>query len=275
MMVSEKKYMYESYWGLKEKPFENTPDPRFLYNSHEHQEAATRLTYAVEERKGAALLTGEYGCGKTVISRKLFEILPQDRYEIALVTNPLLSPIELLREICFQMGIKSPVNPAKTQLLMDLNEHLYENMKNKKDTVIVVDEAQAIKNNSTFEELRLLLNFQLNDRFLVTLILIGQPELREMIDELRQLKQRIAIRYHLNPLSRGDTKKYIAHRLKIAGAEKTIFSNNVHDLMWINSGGTPRLINTLCDMCLLLGFTKGYKKINEEVVKKAIYSLEH
>ncbi|MBC8358887.1 MAG: AAA family ATPase [Candidatus Aminicenantes bacterium] len=267
--------MYEAYWGLKEKPFENTPDPRFIYSSHDHLEAATRLTYAVEERKGAALLTGDYGCGKTVISRLLFEVLPQDKYEIALVTNPLLSPNDLLREICIQMGLKSPPSPPKTQLLSDLNEHLYENMKNQKDTVIIIDEAQAIQDMMTFEELRLLLNFQLNNRFLLTLILIGQPELREMINEFKQLKQRLAIRYHLNPLNKEDTKKYIHHRLKVAGINKNIFSDNVHNLIWENTEGVPRVINTLCDMCLLLGFTKALKEINEDIVKKAIHGLEH
>jgi len=267
--------MYEAYWGLKEKPFENTPDPKFLYSSHEHLEAATRLTYAIEERKGAALLTGDYGCGKTVIGRLLFELLPSDKYQIALLTNPLLSPIDLLREICLQLGIKSPPNLPKTQLLSDLNNHLYDNMKNHKDTVIVVDEAQAIKDHTTFEELRLLLNFQLNNRFMLTLILIGQPELREMINEFKQLKQRLSMKYHLNPLNKEDTKKYILHRLKVAGLKKIFFSDNVHDLIWENTGGVPRMINTLCDMCLLLGFTKALKEINEDIVKKAIYGLEH
>ena len=266
--------MYEAYWGLKEKPFENTPDPRFLYSSHEHIEAATRLTYAIEERKGAALLTGDYGCGKTVISRLLFEVLPLDKFEIALITNPLLSPIEILREICIELGIESSSDQPKTQLLQNLNTRLYENMKKHKDTVIVIDEAQAIKDLSTFEELRLLLNFQLNKRFLLTLILIGQPELREMIDGLFQLKQRLAINYHLNPLSKEDTKKYILHRLKVAGVKKAIFSDDACNDIWEKSRGVPRVINSICDMCLLLGFTKGYKEINEKTVKKAFESLE-
>jgi len=266
--------MYRDYWKLKEKPFENTPDPRFLYSSHEHLEAATRLTYAVEERKGAALLTGEYGCGKTVISRLLFQVLPQDKYEIALVTNPLLSPMELLREICFQLGIKSSSDVPKPELLMNLNDRFYENLNKGKDTVVIIDEAQAIKDLETFEELRLLLNFQLNNRFLMTLILIGQPELRAIIDGLKQLKQRLAIRYHLNPLSREDTKNYLTHRLKVAGTEANIFNDVACGLVWIHSDGVPRLINTICDTCLLVGFTQGLEEINEEVVKKAVYDLE-
>ena len=266
--------MYQEHWKLKEKPFENTPDPRFLYSSHEHLEAATRLTYAVEEHKGAALLTGEYGCGKTVISRLLFQVLPQDKYEIGLVTNPLMSPVELLREICFQLGIKVASDSSKPELLMSLNERFYENLNKNKETVIIVDEAQAIKDTETFEELRLLLNFQLNDRFLMTLILIGQPELRTIIDRLKQLKQRLAMRYHLNPLSRDDTKNYIIHRLKVAGTEARIFSDKACGLIWVHSDGVPRLINTICDMCLLLGFTQRLKEINEDIVKKAAYDLE-
>ncbi len=265
--------MYEAYWALKEKPFENTPDPRFLYSSYEHLEATNRLTYAIEERKGAALLTGDYGCGKTVISRLIFETLSPDRYEIALVTNPLLGPVALLQEICFQLGIKSSDSPTKPKLLRDLNERLYENMRKKKDTVIIIDEAQAIQDLTTFEELRLLLNFQLNDRFLLTLILVGQPELRKKIDELKQLKQRLAIRFHLNPLSLDDTKKYVIHRLKIAGTEKKIFTNDAYNVIWKSSQGVPRMVNSICDMCLLSGFTKKLQKIDAKVVRKIVKEL--
>lgn len=267
--------MYEAYWGLKEKPFENTPDPKFLYSSHEHLEAVTRMTYAIEERKGSALLTGEYGCGKTLISRRLFEMLPPEKYDIALVINPLLSPTEIIREICNQLGIKCSPTWPKTQLLMELNDRLYENMRSHKDTVIIIDEAQSIKDIRTLEELRLLLNFQLNDRFLLTLILIGQPELREIIDKYKQLKQRLAIRYHLNPLSKKDSKEYIQHRLGVAGAKNSIFASSVHELIWQNSGGVPREINSICDMSLLLGFTKKAKAINTDLVRKAISGLDH
>lgn len=267
--------MYERYWKLKEKPFENTPDPRFIYSSYGHLEAATRLTYAVEERKGAAILTGEYGCGKTVISRLLFQLLPPEKYEIGLVTNPLLNPIDLLREICYQLGMNNTADAPKPQLLMNLNGRFFENMNKNKDTVIIIDEAQSIRDIETFEELRLLLNFQLNNRFLMTLILIGQPELREKIDQLRQFRQRIAIWYHLNPLSREDTRNYIAYRLRVAGTEKKIFTDLAHDSVWAGSEGIPRLINTICDMCLLLGFTKGLEEVDEKVVKNSIHGIEH
>lgn len=266
--------MYETYWHLNEKPFENTPDPRFVYLSHDHLEAISRLTYAVEERKGAALLTGDYGCGKTVMSRLLFEKLPQDRYEIGMVTNPMLSPIDLLREIGLQLGIKNSLGRNKTQLLANLNDRFYENMNSNKDTVIIIDEAQTIKNPMAFEELRLLLNFQLNKRFLLTLILIGQPELREKIDKMKQLKQRLAVRYHLNPLNKKETERYVVHRLKIAGTQKKIFGENAFPLIWESSGGIPRMINTICDMCLLVGYSKKLNRIVREIVKNVVSDLE-
>jgi len=231
------------------------------------------LTYAVEERKGAAMLTGEYGCGKTVISRLLFDVLPKSKYEIGLVTNPLLSHKDLLQEICIQLGIKDPAGLPKPQMLAALNERFYDNINNNRDTVIMIDEAQAIDDLRTFEELRLLLNFQLNERFLITLILIGQPELREKINELEQFKQRLAIKYHLNPLNKEDTEKYIEHRLEIAGAEKEIFSDEAINLIWEYSEGIPRVINTVCDMCLLTGFIKRQDEVNGEVAKKAIFDL--
>lgn len=266
--------MYETHWGLNEKPFENTPDPRFMYFSHEHLEAISRLTFAVKERKGAALLTGDYGCGKTVISRLLFEQLGQDKFEIGLVTNPLLGPLELIREICLQLGIKVSKEMPKTKLLKDLNQRLYDNMNRGKDTVLIIDEAQAIDDVLAFEELRLLLNFQLNNRFLLTLILMGQPELRETIEDLKQLKQRLAIRYHLNPLNKGDTQKYITHRLEIAGARRKIFSNNASNIVWGSAKGIPRMINTICDMCLLLAFNKKATKVSEKIVKDVVFDLE-
>ncbi|MCJ7580796.1 MAG: AAA family ATPase [Candidatus Aminicenantes bacterium] len=266
--------MYESYWGLNEKPFENTPDPRFLFLSSEHLEALTRLIYIVEELKGATLLTGEYGCGKTVLSRLLFEKLSPDKYNVALLTNPMLDPTELLEEICFQLGVESKETSSKTQLLRDLNDSLYRNMKNSKGTIIIVDEAQAIKNEQAFEELRLLLNFQLNDRFLLTLILIGQPELREMIGKMKQFKQRISMQYHLNPLNSNDSAKYITHRLKVAGVRRKIFTDDAVKIIWGHANGVPRVMNTICDTCLLTGLSMKVLEINEGIAGKAIQYLD-
>jgi len=218
-------------------------------------------------------LTGEYGCGKTVISRLVFEFLSRNKYEIAMITNPLMSSLELLYEICCQLGIK-PESDKKTRLLEELNDRLYETLKAQKETVIIIDEAQAIRDRMTFEELRMLLNFQLNDRFLLSLILIGQTDLRETLEENKPLKQRLAVRYHINPLNREDTEKYIIHRLTVAGAERKIFANGTVDIIWESSGGIPRLINTICDACLLFGFTLKIKEITRRLAEKAILDME-
>lgn len=266
--------MYEDYWKLKEKPFENTPDPHFMYFSHEHKEALSRLIYAAEEHKGAAMLTGDYGCGKTVISRMLFEKLASENFDIALVVNPYLSPASLLREIAFQFGLEVNIRSPKTKLLELLNEYFYKNLNNNKSTIIIIDEAQAIRNKMTFEELRLLLNFQLNDRFLLTLMLLGQPELLDKINALPQFKQRLSIKFHLNPLDKIDTGKYIRHRLKVAGAKKTIFQKDSIDRIWENSNGIPRVINNICDLSLLEGFNRNESEIGLEIVENVIKEFQ-
>ena len=177
--------MYRVHWGLKDLPFENVPDPRFFYASGKHQEALTRLLYAVHGRKGAAMLVGGVGCGKTVLSRILFAHLSEDKYEVGLITNPALTPIELLREVLYQLGIDTDVG-TRIELVHVLNEGLLRNMQQGKDTILIVDEAQTIRADETFEELRLLLNFQMNDRFLLTVILMGQPELSERVAAITQ-----------------------------------------------------------------------------------------
>ncbi|OGG56872.1 MAG: hypothetical protein A3F84_10810 [Candidatus Handelsmanbacteria bacterium RIFCSPLOWO2_12_FULL_64_10] len=260
--------MYREHWGLKELPFENVPDPRFFYPSPEHQEALMRLFYAVNNRKGAAMLTGEVGCGKTILSRTLVQDLSTDRYEVGLVANPSLPPLDFLREILYQLGMESS-STSKIDLLHALNDVVVRNLNAGKDTVILIDEAQAIDDEATLEELRLLLNFQLNERFLLTLILIGQPELREKVGRIRQLDQRIAIKYHLGPLSLEETHKYILYRLEKAGLQKEIVSPEAFTLIHRLTHGIPRDINNLCDLSLLLGFSGGAREIDLQLVQKA------
>lgn len=248
--------MYEEYWGLKEKPFENTPDPKFLYRSVQHEEALSRLLYAVREKKPAAMLTGEFGAGKTLLSRVLLNELSKDRYKVALIFNPKLSAIEFLQEIIFQLGEELSPSNSKRELLNSLNKILNNNFERYKDTVIVIDEAQSIEDNEIFEELRLLLNFQLNNATLLSLVLLGQPELFRKISSLPQFDQRIAIRYHLLHLSEQETREYILHRLSISAVQKerTFFSEDAIKLISQASAGIPRMINNICDMCLLAGF---------------------
>jgi general secretion pathway protein A len=264
--------MYLEYWGLKEFPFENVPDPKFMYFSPEFEEALIRLLYAVERKKGAALLTGEVGCGKTTLSRVLIQRLSENNADISLITNPSLDPSDFLKEILYQFGISPAPNSTKSDLLNMLNSRMLENMREEKITLLIIDEAQVIS-KPTFEEVRLLLNFQLNDRFLLTLILIGQPELRDIIREINQLDQRIAIKYHLMPLTFDDTVKYIRTRLKVAGAEKDVFTLEALDEIFRSSMGIPRKINNICDMSLMIGFVSKSHIIDSSVTRKVIKDL--
>jgi general secretion pathway protein A len=262
--------MYAEYWQLNEKPFELTPDPRYLYYSHEHEEALTRLIYTVKDLKGAMMITGLYGCGKTILSRVFLNELVSLRYEVALITNPRLSANELLVEIVYQLGGGDNEGKSKGELLRMFNEIIYANLNMGKETVIVIDEAQAIQDLETFEELRLLLNFQQDNRFLITLILFGQSELRKQLKQLPQLKQRLMIEYHLNSLNERDSGQYIDHRLKVAGSNRPIFSDTAKKIIYRYSSGVPRIINGIADMALLAGLEQKKREISETIIKKVV-----
>lgn len=259
--------MYKDYWKLKRYPFENSPDPDFLYFSPAHHDALNWLVYGIRGRKGGIVLTGDIGCGKTVLSRKVVCELPSDQYEVAVVVNPSLSPVELLREVLHQLGV-AQIPKSKVDLLHALNAALIGNHKIGKHTVIVVDEAQAIRNNGTLEELRLLLNFQLNDGYLLTLVLIGQPEWTERLSSLPQLQQRIAVTTSLYPLDPEETASYVDHRLRTAGGETNPFTPGALGVVHAMTQGTPRRINTLCDRCLLAGYQAGAAQIDEAIVRR-------
>jgi len=266
--------MYEAHWGLREKPFENTPDPRFFYASGQHQEACARMLYCIRERKGAAMLTGAFGCGKTVVGRVILQELNQQRYHCAVVTNPRLGDVDFLRMIAHQLGV--PHVPAgKTDVLIALEQRMRNNAKEGRDTVVLVDEAHTITDPGVLEELRLLLNFQEADRFLVTLLLLGQPELAPLINENKPFEQRIAIKSHLQGLSRDETAGYIVHRLQVAGRAhaEAVFGTEAVAIIHDSTGGLPRRINRLCDMCLLAGFGSQAQAVAPDLVADEVRAL--
>jgi general secretion pathway protein A len=266
--------MYEAYWGLKEKPFENTPDPRFIYYSQQHKEAVARMLYVVREHKGAALLTGEYGSGKTLLSRVLWHELQQEnKFQSVFILNPRLSGLEFIQEIVHQLGA-AEVPANKIELFHSLHKLLYAGYNAGKHCVIVIDEAQAIEDRNIFEEVRLLLNFQLDNAFLLTIILLGQPELKYSVMSLPQFMQRMAVRYHLKALTESETKEYILHRLTVSGAQRPIFDDEALHEVYMSSQGIPRRINTLCDLSLLVGFGNGVTIIDKEVITKIIQDLD-
>ena len=271
--------MYEQYWKLKERPFVNTPDPRFLYQSAEHQEALSRLIYAVEANMGGCMLTGVFGCGKTLLNNALIENLNKiGNYKSVFITNPYLSHIELLRMIAYNLGVNN-LPEKKSEILVDLllekiEEIINNNYNDGKHTVVIIDEAHIIEDKIIFEELRLLLNFQLKDRFLLTLILSGQPELKKAVDNIKQLSQRIPIRYHLERFGPQDTKNYILHRLTVAGRAEALFEEDAYRLIHEYSGGIPRRINHICDLSLLSGLGSNTDKINGDIVRETAKDLE-
>lgn len=262
--------MYEQYWRLTKKPFENTPDPEFLYLSSQHEEALARLLYAIRERKGAAVLTGVFGCGKTILGQELLRELNEDKYRIAFINYPLLSHVEFLLAIAKSLG-SHDLPTKKTDVLINfvldsLHNTLLNNYRDGKDSIVIIDEAHIIEDTQIFESLRLLLNFQIPERFLLTLILFGQPELRDKIEVNKQFEQRIAIKCHLVNLDLEDTTGYIIHRLKVAGRNEPIFTQKAMEHVYEHTGGIPRRINRLSDICLLSGFAKKLDQIDDSII---------
>jgi len=265
--------MYEKYWCLTEKPFENTPDPRFMYYSKKHEEALMRVLYAIKEEKGAAMLTGEYGSGKTILSRIIIDELIKDKiYEAAVITHPQLTPIQFIQEIIYQLK-NEHVKGSKPHLLHIMQDIVYKNFNDGKRTVILIDEAQIVKNEETFEELRLFLNFQLNKKFLITLLLIGQPELLKKVKQIPQLHQRLGIKYHLVGLTNNEVEEYIKHRLSVGGVNKEIFTKEAITVIYDYSQGLPRSINNVCDMSLLIGFGQEAKVVDKVLAERVVADL--
>jgi len=263
--------MYASFFGLNEKPFSITPDPRFLFLSERHAEALAHLVYGINEAGGFIQLTGEVGTGKTTVVRSLLAQAPKHA-EIALILNPRMTPAEFLLAICEELGIHvEERSEGSLKDLVDLlSRHLLKAHAEGKRIVLVVDEAQNLA-AEVLEQVRLLTNLETETQKLLQIILIGQPELREMLDrtELRQLAQRITGRYHLDPLSTEETAAYVRHRLRVAGATRDVFANGALREISRLSGGVPRLINIICDRALLGAFTEDRHVVSGSVVRRA------
>ena len=264
--------MYTEYWNLKELPFENTPNSKFYYESAGHGEALSRLEYLVNERKACGVLTGVYGCGKTLLLSSLTNGMRLEGLVFSIVNNPRLDDLGILRLILH--GFKKGDVPAgKADVLMELERFVTGVVDDGKHSVIVIDEAHAIENEKVFEELRLLLNLQTESRSLVTLLLVGQPELGPRIETNKQLNQRVNMRYHLGPFGLTETQNYIEHRLQIAGAAETIFAPEESALVFKLSGGIPRWINQICHLSLMVGFGQEAKLISPEIIREAVQDM--
>lgn len=266
--------MLEEYFGLKEKPFSKTPDPRYLYLSSAHEEALARLQYAVEERE-MVLLTGEVGCGKTTLTRALMDELDDTAYQIVLIINPRLSPAQFLKAVAKRLDITE--TPRFRQELLDIiYERLYQLDTAGINTVIIIDEAQLIPRRETFEEIRLLTNFQLDHKNLLSIILVAQPDLKRRFAHrvYRPLLQRIALYFHLPPLTEDETEEYIKHRLRVAGATADVFDKEAIRLIYKYSGGIPRVINTLATNAMLEAIGSDKRIVDASCVRRALSEIE-
>ncbi len=265
--------MYEAFYGLREKPFNLTPDPRFLYLSEKHKEAFAHLLYGIKNRTGFVMVSGEIGTGKTTVCRTLLTRLDENT-EVAFLSNPAFSSIELLRTVNEQFGIPTQGDTVK-ELCDELNHHLLERHSRGKTCVLLIDEAQTLS-PELLELLRLLSNLETESEKLVQIVLVGQPELVATLalPELRQLDQRITARYHLKPLNRREALQYIAYRLRVAGGRRKVrFTPRAVKAIHRASGGIPRVINALCDRALLIGYTLESREITVPIVKRSVQEI--
>ena len=262
--------MYTSFFGLHEKPFSITPDPRYLFMSERHAEALAHLLYGVRESGGFIQLTGEVGTGKTTLVRSLLQQLPETA-DVALILNPQISRIEFLCAICEELRVPLPEARGSVKALTDsLNRFLLENHSRGRRTILIVDEAQNLRPD-VLEQVRLLTNLETTKQKLLQIILIGQPELRELLarNDMRQLAQRITGRYHLEPLSRDEAEAYIDHRVRVAGGVGRIFADGSRREIFRLGHGIPRMINVIADRAMLGAFTAESSQVTSDIVRRA------
>jgi general secretion pathway protein A len=266
--------VYLEFYGLKEPPFAITPNPRFLFFSGKHREALNHLLYGVRERKGFVQLTGEVGAGKTTICRSFLEQLGPG-FSTALILNPVLDADHLIKAIAMEFGLEVQGHD-RLETVSLINHFLLKECEHGRDVVLIIDEAQDLT-DELLEQVRLLSNLETDDRKLLQIVLMGQPELRHRLNahRLRQLRQRITVRFHLGPLSRYEISQYIQHRLHVSGGRGAPFFTmpaiwRIHRY----SGGIPRLVNAVCDKALLAGYVEQRDRIDWSTIGRAIRELE-
>ena len=266
--------MYESFYGFRESPFNITPDPKFLFLSPTHLDALQHLRYGLQEKKGFIVLTGEVGCGKTTLCRKLLDELDPQHWDTALIINPRLTETQLIKAILTELGEEGKAR-SRSDLHQHLNRVLLERIHARKDIVLIIDESQNLSFEA-LEHLRLLSNFETDKQKLLQIILIGQPELKEKLTQkrLRQLRQRILVHYNLSPLKSDETIHYIQHRLSMAGSMgRPNFTPNAYRRVFSASGGIPRMINNICDKSLLSSFIRSSESVTYWDVRRAVKEL--
>jgi general secretion pathway protein A len=265
--------MYESFYGLKENPFNVTPNPDYIYLGQNHREALAQLLYGVKERKGFIVITGEVGTGKTTLIHYLLDKMNGNHTKTALLFNPKLTVDDFIQYILKDLGVRIQ-GKTKGEYLHNLHRYLLHAYQRDERVILIVDEAQGLK-PELLEEIRLLSNLETSRSKLLQIVLLGQPELDKTLSQagFRQLRQRINLRYHLLPLSEKETKEYIGKRLRIAGAKEPIFTEKAIKRIYLKSGGIPRLINILCDNALLNGYALDQKRVDERSVKEVAKDL--
>lgn len=260
--------MYTAFYGLREKPFSLTPDPRFLFLATSHREALAHVLYGIDQGEGFICITGEVGTGKTTMCRTLLQRLDKDT-EVAFVFNPTLSGVELLRAIGVELGLDVE-GRSRAELSDQLNAFLLETNRAGRRVLLIIDEAQNLS-NETLEEIRLFSNLETPTSKLIQILLFGQPELDQKLEshELRQLRQRISVRWSLGALSQAETREYVSHRMTIAaGYQSEFFSEAALREIYRHTGGIPRLVNVLCDRSLLSGYGAGLRQIGVDQVRE-------
>ena len=262
--------MYRTFFGLEENPFNLSPDPRYLFFSRQHQEAMNHLLYGIHERKGFIVVTGGIGTGKTTLCRTLLNGLDRN-VETALVFNSAVSEMELLQTVNQEFGITmGRAKRTKKRYIDTLNEFLLKNYASHKNAVLLIDEAQNLS-HGVLEQIRMLSNLETVQEKLIQIVLIGQPELKKILalPSLKQLNERITVRYDLSPLGKEDVRRYVQHRLSVAGGGTAAFAESAYRAIFRYSGGNPRRINAICDRALLVAYAGDAREINGRIVREA------